>query len=395
MAGSSAAAPQQPTTRLVAASLGTVRQNVSTTGTIEPAAQENVEFPAAGRVTSVHVAVGDTVKAGDVLGTIDSAALAATLAEAKASLASDQAKVSADETSGADSTQLQADESAVTAAQGQVNSAQAAMDGATLRSPIAGVVASVTIAVGDEVSGGSSSNAANGGTGNSGSGGGNGSNGNSGNGSSGNGSSSAPFLVIGTSSWVVDASVDDTQVGLLKVGNQAQITTDAGATIYGTVSSIGLIASSSSGSASYPVTIKVTGSPSGLHAGATATVSLIYKQLTNVLTVPTLALHTSNGQAYVNVMAGGKQVRHDVTVGIASGGVVQIVSGLSEGDQVVVTIPRAITGTTSGNGTRNRSGTGGNGGFVPGSGFIPGGGVFVNGGNGVVPKGGVASQGGG
>jgi multidrug efflux pump subunit AcrA (membrane-fusion protein) len=333
-----------------------------------------------------------------MLGTIDSAALAATLAEAKASLASDQAKVSADETSGADSTQLQADESAVTAAQGQVNSAQAAMDGATLRSPIAGVVAAVTVAVGDEVSGGSSSNAANGGTGNSGSGGGNGSNGNSGNGSSGNsgnGSSSAPFLVIGTSSWVVDASVDDTQVGLLKVGNQAQITTDAGATIYGTVSSIGLIASSSSGSASYPVTIKVTGSPSGLHAGATATVSLIYKQLTNVLTVPTLALHTSNGQAYVNVMAGGKQVRHDVTVGIASGGVVQIVSGLSEGDQVVVTIPRAITGTTSGNGTRNRSGTGGNGGFVPGSGFIPGGGVFVNGGNGVVPKGGVASQGGG
>jgi multidrug efflux pump subunit AcrA (membrane-fusion protein) len=113
MSGSSAADPNAPTTRLVAAALGTVRQSVTSTGTIEPADQDSVQFAASGRVTSVHVAVGDTVKRGDVLGTIDSAALAATLAEAKASLASDQAKVSADQTAGADDTQLQADEAAL------------------------------------------------------------------------------------------------------------------------------------------------------------------------------------------------------------------------------------------------------------------------------------------
>jgi multidrug efflux pump subunit AcrA (membrane-fusion protein) len=371
--------------RLVAASLGTVRQSVSTTGTIEPAEQDEVNFAASGRVTSVRVAEGDRVTKGQVLATVDSASLAAALAEADATLATDQARVSSDESNGADATQLQADEAAVTAAQGQVGSAQAAMAAATLRAPIDGLVASVNLAVGDQVSGSSSGSAGGsgaGGAGGSGGGGGSGSNGagNGGSGSTGSGagnsgSSSAQFLVIGTMSWEIDATVDDTQVGLLKKGNQAQLTTDGGTTVFGTISSIGLIASNSSGSAAYPVTVAVTGSPSGLHAGATGTVALIYKQLTNVLTVPTLAVHAGNGSSVVYEISGGRQVAHPVTTGLASGGVTQILGGLAEGDQVVVTIPVARTGTT-GNGARGRSGTGGGGFFggTGGGGFVPGGG---------------------
>jgi membrane fusion protein, macrolide-specific efflux system len=342
-----------PAYRLVAASIGTIKQSVSTTGTIAPAAQESLNFSASGKVTSVRVAEGDAVAAGDVLATIDSASLKADLAQAEASLASNEAKVASDETQGITGSQLTADQAAVTAAEGQVTSAQATLAGAALKSPIDGIVATVDVAVGDQVSG--SSNPA----------------------ASSDGSSSSQFLVIGTTSWLVNATVDDTQVGLIKKGNQAQITTgSATAPLYGTISSVGLIASSSSSSSSaaaYPVVVKVTGSPTGLHAGASATVSLIYKQLTNVLTVPSLAVHTSNGKSVVYEMSGGKRVPHAVTTGLSSGAETQIVSGLAEGDQVVVDIPQQ-TGT----GTNSKR-TGGGGTFQGPVGDFPGGVVIPEG----------------
>ncbi|HJQ42385.1 MAG TPA: biotin/lipoyl-binding protein [Jatrophihabitantaceae bacterium] len=358
--------------RLVAASTGTIKQSVSSTGTVEPADQESLNFAASGQVTSVRVAAGATVRKGQVLGTIDSASLAAALAEAEATLASDQARLESDQEQSADATQVAADQAAVTAAQGQVDSARSAMSGATLRSPIDGIVASVDVAVGDQVTGGSG-----------GSGGGGNNNGSNGSDSG----STANFVVVGTTSWIVTASVDDTQVGLLKKGNQAEITTDGGQRVYGTITSVGLIASSTSGSATFPVTVKVTGNPSGLHAGATATVSLVYKQLTNVLTVPALAVHVGNSGSYVEQLVGGKRVRRSVTTGLSSGGQTQIVSGLKEGDQVVVDIPQLTNRSGS-----TRGGNGGKGGF----GELPGGGV-VNGnfpGGAVIDKGGAAPQGG-
>ncbi len=310
--------------RLVAASLGTMRQSVVTTGTIEPAVQDSLDFTAPGLVTSVAVAAGDPVRAGEVLATIDPEALTATLAQAQATLANDQAKVAADENSSATSTQLAADQASVTVAQAQVASATSALAGASLTSPIAGVVASVNLQTGQQVSGSSGS-------------------GGSGTGSStatASNSSSAAIVVIATNSWVVDTTVDDTQVGLIAKGNQAQLTTPgAASTSYGTVASIGIVASTSSGTASYPVVVNVTGNPGGMHAGASATVALIYRQLTNVLTVPLLAVHVSNGKSIVYEQSGTTQVARPVTTGLASGGEVQILSGLTAGEQVVVNIP--------------------------------------------------------
>jgi hypothetical protein len=170
----------------------------------------------------------------------------------------------------------------------------------------------------------------------------------------------------------VNTSVDATQVGLLATGDQAEISTGTGAAVvYGTVASIGLIASNSTGVASYPVVVKVTGSPSGLHAGATGTVTLIYRQLSDVLVVPSTAVHQVNGRSVVYEMAGGKQVAHPVTVGLSSGGSAQITAGLVEGTEVVV--PSTGGAARTGGGT-GRTGTGGGtGGFGGGTGGFGGG----------------------
>jgi macrolide-specific efflux system membrane fusion protein len=381
--GSSAATP---TTQLVAAASSTLRQTVSSTGTIEPAQQANLNFAASGQVTSVDITVGQKVTAGKVLAKVSSASLSADVAQAEATEASDAAKLSSDQAAGSAVTaaQLTADETAVTAAQNQVTDAKQTLAEANLTSPITGVVAAVNLSVGQEVSGagssGSSGSSGGGGSGTAGSAGGGsssagsaGSAGASSSGSSGSGSgssSSAQVVVISTSSYVVNGTVDDTEVGSVQAGDQAVIVPDGATTpVYGVVSSVGLIASTTSGVASYPVAIAVTGNPGGLYPGASATLTLIVKQLSNVTTVPTEALHYTSGGAEVYEIVDGRQVAHPVTVGMTSAGETQILSGLSVGTDVVV--PRLRTGgagaTTGGTGRGTRGGFGGGGGGFGGS----------------------------
>ena len=104
--------------------------------------------------------------------------------------------------------------------------------------------------------------------------------------------------MVSTNSFNVQATVDATQVGQIKVGDQVTITPRGSSTaVYGTVSSVGLVASSGSSSsvASFPVVVAVTGTPSGLYAGSSATLSITTVQLNNVVEVPTSAISYSNG----------------------------------------------------------------------------------------------------
>jgi multidrug efflux pump subunit AcrA (membrane-fusion protein) len=179
---------------------------------------------------------------------------------------------------------------------------------------------------------------------------------------------------------------------LIKANNQAQLTvTGATATVYGTVSSIGLVSSSTgTGTASYPVVIDVTGAPSGLHDGANVTASVIYKQV-NGIVVPTTALHrNASGGQYVEQVKSGKTVQTTVQVGVSSGGQTQITSGLAAGDQILVPVVQ----TPAGGAGRTGGGTGGAGGgqFPGGGAGGAGGGQFPGGGR--FPGGGGAAGGG-
>lgn len=352
-------------------STGTVKQTVSATGTLAPAHEEQLNFAVSGQVTKVAVSTGQRVAKGQALATVDSASLAASVAQAKASVASARAKVDSDNSSGVTDTQLAADRAALTAAKNQLASAKRQLAGATLTSPIAGVVAAVNLTVGQSVSG----------------------SGGDGSSSQDNGSSdptSAQVLVISTNAWIVNATVDASSVGLIKVTNQAQLTiTGASETVYGTVGSIGLVSSSSSsssstGTASYPVVIDVTGSPAGLHDGADVTAAVTYKQASG-LVISTLALHrTSAGNQYVEQVKSGKTFHATVQTGLSSGGQTIVTSGLTEGAQIrVPQLQVSRNGNGSSNGQLTRGVTNGN---FPGGGTFPGGvvipGQFGNNGKG-------------
>ena len=428
--------------RLVAASVGTIKKSITTTGALTPADQEQVNFAATGTVTAVNVTAGQTVTAGQALATVDTLQMQATLASDQAKLVSDQDAASSD-------TQIAADQAAIAVAQSDVTNAQTALNSATLASPINGIVASVNLTVGQKVTASTSSTAstaasAPSGTGSAGSGsggttgngassGGNGGSsgtGSSGGGSAGSTSSTAQFLIVGTGSWLANVTVDDSQVGLLTAGDQAELTvsgstgtTGAAQPIFGTVRSVGLISTSTTATAAYPVVVQVTGNPDGLHDGTAVSVTLIYKQVSNVLMVPSAAVHTVNGQQVVYVMPADSAAASSaaatagadsptgagpdssanqtggassgfaaraaaanvdvsaatttvVTVGDTDGTNTEITGGLSEGDLVVVTTTVGAGRTGSGSGTGGTNGgTGGFGGTGGTGGFGGAGGV--------------------
>ncbi|MDQ6716045.1 MAG: RND transporter, partial [Actinomycetota bacterium] len=129
---------------------------------------------------------------------------------------------------------------------------------------------------------------------------------------------------------------------------------------------VGIIGTTSGGTSTFPVTIAVTGSPAGLYAGTTAAVLITVKQVPDVLTVPTAAIHDEGGQSVVYQMKDGVQVSTPVTVGAVYGATTQITKGLSAGDQVIVTgrTGRTSTGTsTRGTSTRGTGGGFGGGGL--------------------------------
>jgi membrane fusion protein, macrolide-specific efflux system len=385
--GQTPTSPLEVTTQRVTATTGTMKQTVSASGTIEPGAQANLNFAVSGTVTAVNATAGQKVTAGQVLATVDPTALQDQVNADQATLSSQQARLSSDEASSSSTTsQIDSDKAAVTSASSQLTTAKANLADASLASTIAGTVASVDLTVGQPVSesGGSGST----GTGPT------SSDSSISSTSSDSTSSSAQIVVVSTDSYTVSSSVDDTEVSQIQVGDQAVITPSGSTSVvYGTVSSVGLIASSGSSSvASFPVTIAVTGTPTGLYAGTSASVAITVKQINDAIEVPTAAIsYSSDGQATVTKVTGGSTVSQVVTTGVSANGDTQITAGLAAGEVVQERVvkfngsngsPRNLFG---GNGTTGRTGGGG----FPAGGF-PGGG-----GSGELPAGGFSGGGGG
>ncbi|HEX2856563.1 MAG TPA: biotin/lipoyl-binding protein [Propionibacteriaceae bacterium] len=385
----------------------TLQQTVTTTGTFAPAVQDNLSFPASGTVTAVKVRVGQSVTKGQLLATQDTSALSAAVTSAQATLDAANSQLSSlQANSSTTATQLSAAQAAVASDQAKLTQAQQNLAGATMTSPIAGVVAQVNLTAGTTAAGASSTTGSGTGAG-SGSGGSGNSGGGSGNGASG---TSGEIVVVDTSSWLVNATVGAADLPSLRSGLQATMnlaaatsgTTDttqnrfagggfgggfgglggfarrtvpstgnnsapsgtgsavtaptAQQLVFGTVQSVSEIASTSTGSAAFPVVIQVTGSPKDVYIGSTASVSILVKQLANVIAVPTLAVSTAGGHATVEVQTtGGGTTQRQVTLGQVFGQQTEVTQGLAAGDVVVLgTRPAAFGGRGTGGGYGGR-----------------------------------------
>jgi len=90
--------------RTAQATLATVRQTISLSGTVDPVHQASVAFQAAGTVSALNVDLGQQVTAGENLASLDPTTLRENVSSAQSSLSSSDAKLSEDEAAQASST---------------------------------------------------------------------------------------------------------------------------------------------------------------------------------------------------------------------------------------------------------------------------------------------------
>ncbi len=380
----------QAQTRSTQVRRATVTETISAAGTLASSYTGAANFSTAGKVTSIDVKVGDVVSAGQKLATIDSTQAAKQLQVAKANLAVAQDSLDsaedAEDTPATGQNSQNSSQSAansVTSAQAKldqaqldVQTAQEALDNTTLYAPGAGTVTAVNGTVGQQSSSGSASSSQS--TASSGSGQGGQGSSNSSASSSSSSSSSGFITITNMTGLVVDTSVAEIDVSKVKTGQKATVTLNAlpDKPIQATVSSINLTPTTSGSVVSYGAQLALTDPPDGLRPGQSASVVITVAEAQNALSVPAAAVTTAGNTNVVTVQENGRNVTRQVQVGIRGESTVQITSGLTEGENVVLT--GASTGTT-GTG-RTGTGTGGTGGFPGGgTGGFPGGGTRTGG----------------
>jgi len=87
------ASRSKPSIPTVKATRGDITQSVLVTGTTKPTQSVDLSFEQTGKVSAVHVQVGDKVRAGEALVELDQSVLLAQLAQANAAVASAQAQL--------------------------------------------------------------------------------------------------------------------------------------------------------------------------------------------------------------------------------------------------------------------------------------------------------------
>jgi HlyD family secretion protein len=154
---------------------------------------------------------------------------------------------------------------------------------------------------------------------------------------------SAPTLIIVADlhRLQIDAYVDETDIGKVKLGQEADCTVDAfpHTVIKGHVAKIASGSTIMQGVVTYDVTIALDHQYPGLKPDMTANVIIHVGKLSNVLLVPAESVHLGVHGATVDVltMKDGKQVitPHVVKVGGSDGVNTAILAGLNEGDTIV------------------------------------------------------------
>lgn len=147
----------------------------------------------------------------------------------------------------------------------------------------------------------------------------------------------AIFAVADPTSLIFEATVDETDVGSLIMGQHATITLDAfpEATYSGTISYISYISQQSSGGATvFPVKIMFE-RPENLRIGLNGDITIVTDQKDDVLTVPTEAIREEKGIWYVYKKINGKYEKIRVTTGAKNEDEIIVTEGLTEGDAVV------------------------------------------------------------
>ena len=148
-------------------------------------------------------------------------------------------------------------------------------------------------------------------------------------------------------------NVDELDISDIAVGQEVRVTADAaeGKAYTGVVTKVSVAGTSSGGTTTYPVTVRID-KTEGLLPGMNADASITLESASNVLSIPSGALNRGNtvlvtadspSAAGGTAAEGGEYYSVSVEIGASDSSYIEIVSGLQEGDTVAY-IPSSSSG---------------------------------------------------
>lgn len=312
------------------------RQNISSlvtcTGSLEPISQVDVGTQVSGRVEKIYVDFNSIVKKGDLLAELDQTVLAATLASAQSSMASAKSQldyqqknferyktlfekqlVSSSDFESAEYN-YQTAKNNYDVSRNSYQTASTNLSYAKIYSPIDGVVLSREVEEGQTVAA----------------------------------SFSTPTLFTIANDLTkmrVIANVDEADIGNVEAGQRVSFTVDAypGTVFDGDVTEVRQSATTTNNVVTYEVVINSPNPDLKLKPGLTATVSIYTLEKNDVLAIPTEALSFSpenetakNGSRQVWVLNGANIASKTIEIGSRTGTLTEVISGLSEGETLVL-----------------------------------------------------------
>jgi len=157
----------------------------------------------------------------------------------------------------------------------------------------------------------------------------------------------AAFTVTDPTKMDFEAAVDETDIGNVTTGQQATVTLDSAPStpFTGTVDHVATTATmTATGSVSYPVRITFSYGQTPVFAGMSGSATIAVETVVDAVTVPVEAVVTGSDSTSVFVV-GADNVAHQVRVqvGAQSDTMVQITSGVKEGDVVVTAGATTLT----------------------------------------------------
>lgn len=318
-------------------------------GTVQSAQSTSVRLSVSGTVNELDVRQGQNVRAGDTLAVLSNDSVTSAALQAQADYDSAVASLSKLTNPPVTATQadIEAQQASVEQAQLTLSLRQQDVANLNITSPIDGVVIAKNINVGDAVGNGGGANA------------------------------TPLFTVADYSKMQVTIDVDELDIAKVQVGQKAAVTADAvpGKNFGGAVVTVAPAGTQAQGVATFPVTISVD-NPGDLKTGMTANVNILVAQKDNALLVPIEAVQHFGNRAIVRKMVNGQPTPTPVQTGLANDTLIEITSGLNQGDLVVTGTstssaqinPAAMRGLFGGGGEFRSGGGGGFGGNRGGSG---------------------------
>lgn len=358
---SKSSAPIYQTTQAVK---GTLVTSVTASGAVTTANNVSITIQTSGLVKEVLVKNGDTVSQGQTIATLaldqasqqKQASAYASYLSAKGALDSAKAKINSLQNTlfvanqkfindavartlttndptyieeNATWLQAQADylnqATSISAAQSSLAAASLNLSqtSSTITAPVAGVVKGLTITPGAIVTLSSSS------------------------------STSSTSQVLGSiyQQGPIQAQVNISEVDSVVVAEGQKVTMILDAfpnlTFSGKVVSINTNGVVSSGVTTYPAVVSLDSGNDHIYPNMGVNASIITSVKNDIITVPSAAVITSNGQSTVRVMKNNNVTSVPVEIGISNTTETEIISGINEGDVVVTSVIAPVTGTTN------------------------------------------------